>query len=160
MKLKDLRIGNIYEINGNRRVLDTEDICNAIEYCDYDSDDVSYIQPSRIIDNDLPILLVINCYEKLNVVAQEKTGINITYNGESVIFFEYLNDYLDFMKKAIITEYDIERLLSNKELVIKEKYKPINSQYRYDYLLKSGMLFEFYPELSGNYVDDIKLMYE
>ena len=72
MKLKDLRIGNIYEINGNRRVLDTEDICNAIEYCDYDSDDVSYIQPSRIIDSDIPILRNINCYENLNVEVTNK----------------------------------------------------------------------------------------
>ena len=50
--------------------------------------------------------------------------------------------------------------MTQKELVIKDKYKPINSQYKYDYLLKSGMFFELYPELTGDYREDLKIMYE
>jgi len=38
------------------------------------------------------------------------------------------------------------------------KYKKILKKSYYDKVLSSGMFFEFYPELTGNYSKDIKKM--
>lgn len=161
MKLTHLRIGNIYEINGIRRVLDIDDMFNIIEGYDFSiNDDIGYIKPSRIREADLPILKNINCYEEYRISTYQPTGIDICFSNEPFMHLEYINDFLDFMKKAEISTSDLKILLHNKEPKIKEKYKPINHLNKYNNLIASGLFFEFYPELTGNYDDDIKSMYE
>ena len=39
-----------------------------------------------------------------------------------------------------------------------DKYKNINTKENYDKLLKSGMFWVAYPELSGNWIEDEKLI--
>ena len=36
----------------------------------------------------------------------------------------------------------------------KNKYKPIKAKKNYDILLKSGMFWEYFPELTGNWEKD------
>jgi hypothetical protein len=40
----------------------------------------------------------------------------------------------------------------------KQKYKKIKSKKNYNLLLKSGMFWEIFPELSGNYEEDKKII--
>ncbi len=66
----------------------------------------------------------------------------------------YLNDEIETIKKTQIVKKD--------ELIVVEpndKYNQIIEKYNYDKLLNSGMFFEFYPELSGNYEIDSKVFY-
>lgn len=41
---------------------------------------------------------------------------------------------------------------------IKSKYTLLKNKDRYLTLLKSGMFWEYYPELSGNWDEDIKII--
>lgn len=66
----------------------------------------------------------------------------------------YLNrEITNLKKKQTIKEGELAVVKPNN------KYKLIIEKHNYDKLLNSGMFFEIYPELSGNYQIDSKVFY-
>ena len=49
---------------------------------------------------------------------------------------------------------NVKMLIRNLREMEKTKYKNINTKDNYDKLLKSGMFWEFHPELSGDWNKD------